>query len=142
MKKKIEVEVNFCDACGGQDAYYDCINCGKDFCYDCTDEKNPNRKCVEYFTGIYCGNHMHTCNDCDAELRASKNNPLFNALLTIKNLKMEEKHWCDEFKPRAEAAGKVVEKLVAKYDKDKRNVKQILGRVDSSSSNRNCLRTC
>ena len=89
MKKIIKKEMYVCDICTSSDSIYThCKECGKDFCYECRKDNT-----VEYPHSVHCtGSGDGTyCNQCDAKLKKSGNNELYNWYQKIKRLRAKKK---------------------------------------------------
>ena len=101
MKKKVEMDMTFCDKCGKQDYVYTCIRCGYEVCYECR-----KSEMVEYTSGVHfsgSGDGCY-CNNCDSILLVNGTDPLYNAYRNIKELKEENESSYLFFKNRSEQA--------------------------------------
>lgn len=110
MKKLVEQMVAVCDSCGAQTWGSHCEQCGKDLCYDCS-----TTGMVTYHHSTWAGGHGDGtyCLKCEAELR-EKPTARFAALWDIEKLRTEETAWYADFKRRAEAAERAVERTMPK----------------------------
>lgn len=85
MRKIIEKEVEFCDACGKEAYCQKCLGCSKEYCYDCREKLMVEYRHSLHFGGSYDG---HFCQECDT-------NPpehikrLHHAYQTMRSLKNE-----------------------------------------------------
>ena len=101
MKKTIQKETHFCDACGKEEFYIDhCLSCGKEHCYQC--KKTEGR---EYRHGVYImgTGDGYYCRPCDTKLAKSKDD-LHEAYQNIAKLREECDKWNADFEARKEAA--------------------------------------
>jgi len=107
MKKKVEREITVCDVCGTP-CHQSCFNCGIDYCYTHVEDL-----AVEYRYSISFGGYMDGfyCLDCDTKLRASGEDPLHAAYLTLKTLIDEHSAFYTDFTLRANKAEKRVKDL-------------------------------
>lgn len=108
MKKTIEKEVEFCDACEAEGYTTACLCCGKEFCYDCRKTNG-----VEYSHSVHCqgsGDGFY-CTECDSKLKKSGADKLHRAYLKIQDLRAEEKRFWEEFKKKADLAEAEVQTL-------------------------------
>ena len=113
MKRLATVEVEDCDFCGGESGWRKCIGCGKYGCSECSRSGVMN----EYGTSVYGGCHYYTCQKCDPELRKTKSNELFNALLVVHSLRLEMEGFQSSFGPRAKVAEATAERTRERFDK-------------------------
>lgn len=101
MKKIVHKEVSFCDVCGKECSYAQvCLNCGKEFCYECLKTEGVKYKHSVWFSGTGDGTY---CNECDSKLKTS-GNKLHTAYRKIVSLSNECEDFCSDFKKRADEA--------------------------------------
>ena len=84
MKKTITQEIEACDICE-HSAFYTCLNCGKQFCWDCAEKFGKEYNSGVYFTsgsGFYC-------RVCDKILSSSGMDVLHNAYKAIEETAIE-----------------------------------------------------
>ena len=85
MKEVKSVTVTCCDFCGKDNCFHQCMNCGKDICYDCLD-----RHAVQLPHAIYCmgtGDGEY-CEECARNSEVQRT-PLFQSYQKIRSLKDE-----------------------------------------------------
>lgn len=110
MKKKITKEVSVCDKCGAECDYAtECVNCGMELCYKCSDKHGVDYAHAVYYTGSGDGFY---CNPCDVNLTKSRKDERHNAYTVIKSLKLELDAWGSDFKKRQEAAEQKVKSFI------------------------------
>lgn len=115
MKIKKEIELDICDDCKEEEAYYTCLGCGKTFCFDCKE-----RNGVEYAHAISLRGRGdgYFCNKCDKD-PPKKVKELHDRYLEIKNMREDIKR----FHEKSEIKYKILEKeLRILYDKIKEEV--------------------
>jgi hypothetical protein len=117
MKKKVERETTVCDVCG-KSCFEFCLGCGADHCDAHMDELG-----VRYRYSIYSGGYMdgYYCLDCDTRLRASGEDPLHTAYVTLKALIDEYNAFFADFTPRADKVEKRIETLWEARRKEKQD---------------------
>ena len=94
MKKIIEEEAIFCDRCEGRaDFPSTCRHCGSQHCYSCREKHGVEYNHAVHFSGSDDG---YYCNECDAELQASKSDALHCAYLAIMALRQESKAFSED----------------------------------------------
>lgn len=108
MKRKVWVEVSFCDICGREaSGHYTCGNCGKEYCYACgkTELKEYRHVAHGQGTGDIC-----YCHECDAKLlvNGSKEHAAYRKIESLRN---EEKGWYEDFAKRYKEAELVLRLL-------------------------------
>jgi hypothetical protein len=102
MKKTIEKEVLFCDYCGNETQYSEeCMSCGKDMCYECSQKHGTSYSHAVYFSGSGDG---FFCNPCDSELTAKGTDKRHSAYRAIQSLKLALKAEQENTKRRIELA--------------------------------------
>jgi hypothetical protein len=99
MKKKELVEVSRCDICGESGAIYDCLICGKDYCYKCHKLHTRDFKYM-----WWAANEKQICNACLAEPGA-RFSPLLLALRSMEAVHAES----EAFYKKQEKRGKELE---------------------------------
>ena len=108
MKKAIQKEIRICDCCKIEQAIFSCMECDKDFCYECGKTQGVEYNHAVYFTGSGDG---YYCTNCDTRLSNERTDSLHNAYINIKTLKNESILWSRDFKERSERAEEEVEQL-------------------------------
>lgn len=100
MKKTVEKEVTICDFCEKDGAFYSCLKCGKDICYECRKIQAVEYSHAVYFQGS--GDGLY-CIECDSILRID-GDPLHRAYQVIQSLRNERNGFYADFQKRQEAA--------------------------------------
>jgi hypothetical protein len=86
MTREKTVTVTICDGCGVDCDYpHTCIECGKNFCYECSRTKATEYQHAVHFRGSDDGLFCHPCE----EKLMNRPTPIFAAFLKIKNLRSE-----------------------------------------------------
>lgn len=113
MKKRIEMDATFCDACDKQEYVTACMKCGTEHCYDCRKVKGVEYGHAVYFRGSGDG---YYCTPCDQRLSESKDNPRHLAYQAIRALRDESAAWSEDFKLRSDIAEAEVKKYAEASD--------------------------
>lgn len=115
MKRMELREVHECESCHKTDTYANaCLECGKEFCWDCTKTNGTDYKCGVWSSGSGDGFY---CSDCDAALISSGDDKRHNAYRAIQRLKAEAEVWSKDFKKRADAVEAILKEF---YENDRR----------------------
>ena len=110
MKKAITKTVSVCDQCGTDEhVYTHCLRCGKEYCFECRKVHG-----TEYQHGVNVSGSGdgYYCNECNAILMNTKEDPLFNAYQLIQQLKREASGFYREFKKRQDHAEETIKRLL------------------------------
>ena len=101
MKKVIEKEVEFCDACGKEGDVKACLNCGVEHCWYCNVKLG-----VRYSHGVRTSGsgEGYYCQRCDILLHETKSDPIYCAYAAIQQLRREYEDYYADWKRRAEKA--------------------------------------
>lgn len=113
MKKTKTIESAVCDFCGAEDCFYQCIECGKDICWDCRDKEGvqyPHSvKCSGTGDGYYC----HACN-------STSRTPLHTSYLRVRALRLESEAYWQDFRKRCDEAEKSVKCQLERMEASKK----------------------
>lgn len=104
MAKKIETRtIHVCDVGGCDKEVYSghCLGCGIDYCYS-----HDQKLGVAFYHSTSRQGHGdgYYCHECANKLRASGEDPLFNAYLVVKELREELEAFHEDFEIRTKSA--------------------------------------
>ena len=97
MKKIVSHEINICDFCNTQTAYYECRGCKKDICFDCQEKE-----------GIRYTHDAFFCHPCDA----MATDKIHKAYLAIHRLKEQWKQINAAMEEKRKAAELTLDQLL------------------------------
>lgn len=107
MKETRTYEASVCDVCHKENAYRQCLHCGKDLCSD--DDCR-----VEYRAHghTWCTDDPTYCKACDAELMKLGTDQLHNACRKLANLHLEWDGYAANWKARHNTASQILKGLL------------------------------
>ena len=108
MKKTITKEVEVCDFCGSEDAYYKCLECGVYMCSGCLDEKGVEYKHAVHFSGTGDGTY---CKPCDKKLSQSGDDLLHFDYVILSELVIEYNNFMRRLAVKKDGIEKEIEAL-------------------------------
>lgn len=107
MKKLVTVEIDLCDHCQGDThGSYKCLYCDAVSCFTC---KPKHLQTLS--RSVFGSDGPYICHLCHLKLLAIGNDPLFNALYRIAQLRKQHDNWWALFEPQMRFAEAEAERL-------------------------------